>query len=75
MKKGFGLFLSVLWTSTVFAENLGVSQENYFDDEIPIGPVALCSVENSLGLHWKDGKWQRANYNLSNYITVGCSIS
>ena len=68
IKKSFLTLLLTLLATNAFAEDLGLSQKNYFDDEIPIGPVALCSIENAPGLNWKDGKYQRVNYKLSNYI-------
>lgn len=50
------------------AEEIGLSQETLLDDEIPIGPVAICTVQNNAGLYWEDGKYRSVNYKKSIYI-------
>ena len=50
------------------ADDLGVSQKNYFPDELKIGPVAICQMEHAPGLLWENGSWRRVNYKLNNYI-------
>jgi hypothetical protein len=60
--------LMIVFSYRVSAEEIGLSQKTLLDDEIPIGPVALCSVESIAGLLWQDGKYKTVNYKKSNYI-------
>lgn len=62
------LALFIVFSYRVSAEEIGLSQKTLLNDEIPIGPVALCTVENNAGLLWRDGKYKTVNYKKSNYI-------
>lgn len=60
--------LMIVFSYRVSAEVIGLSQETLLGDEIPIGPVAICTVQNNAGLHWEDGKYTSVNYKKSIYI-------
>ena len=55
-------------SSIVKSENIGFSVDNFFKEELPLGPISVCSEKDTVGYRWNDNNWEKGNFQLSTYI-------